>query len=441
MRSPIEYLASFGKSIHTRIMLVSLATGLLSIAVIGAMFRHGIEQPGSENPLIRAVHYFAQHLASEIGYPLNQSKIDDIRQRFDIRVRVEQADGTILFGGELPSIAEMSRHARDKSAFGATHGRYRRLFFMIEPFEGRKYAFVSSGPFMAGVNWPIIFVHLTAFVAVLWGAYALIMRMLAPIQALDHAVQQVAAGNYQTTVDLDRADELGRLAQSFNQMTERICTMLRSRDQLLLDVSHELRSPLARMKLSLEFLPQSAERQSIREEVEELEQITGTILEAARLQNYDLRLELESVDLTEMIQSTVRRYSSTGRNLVFMPPSAVFMVLADKMRSEQVIQNIIDNAIKYSPQDQPIRLEIRQNAEAIEVEIADQGVGIPTQDLPRIFEPFYRVDSSRTRTTGGFGLGLFLCQRIMRAQGGSIRVNSTVGAGTQVLLSFREAKN
>jgi signal transduction histidine kinase len=234
-------------------------------------------------------------------------------------------------------------------------------------------------------------------------------------------------------------DELGELARSFNGMSGELEEMIRAREQLLLDVSHELRSPITRIKLALEMSPESAANDSIRDDLREMEAMIAELLEKARLDSANGKLQLEDVDLSTLA-------AEAAADADARPPGAVLIgcragegpvIRADWARVRKVLANVLDNAAKYSrDRDRPVEIRIEAGTDEITVRIEDHGVGIPEAELPRIFEPFYRVDRSRSRETGGYGLGLSLCKRIMEAHGGSIAIASREGEGTEVALTF-----
>jgi signal transduction histidine kinase len=215
--------------------------------------------------------------------------------------------------------------------------------------------------------------------------------------------------------------------------------MVRSREQLLLDVSHELRSPLTRIKVALEMAPEGTAKESIRDDMAEMEAMISEILETARLDSVNGKLKLDDVDLGVLVAEAVADADIRDPGAKLMAPSAMPgpMVKADRARVRKVLGNVLDNAVKFSQgRNTPVEARIEEKPEGIVVRIKDRGVGIPAGELPRLFEPFYRVDRSRSRDTGGYGLGLSLCKRIMEAHGGGIAIVSREGEGTEVSLTF-----
>ena len=265
--------------------------------------------------------------------------------------------------------------------------------------------------------------------------YVVIRWILKPVTWLNDGVRQVSSGNFDYRMPVKRLDEFGTLAEAFNSMTGRIREMLHARERLLLDVSHELRSPITRMRVALEFMPDSAAAQGMRADIHDMEVMISEILETQRLGSPYGKLNLEQTDLASLIREVVaERAHSTPAVMVENVESGI-TVAVDRTRLKTVLKNVVDNALKYSdPAGEPVRIAIVKRLPHIVVEVRDTGHGIPVEDIPYVFEPFYRVDKSRSKHTGGYGLGLSICKIIMEAHKGGITVASELGRGTTVSL-------
>ena len=212
--------------------------------------------------------------------------------------------------------------------------------------------------------------------------------------------------------------------------------MFRAKEQLLLDISHELRSPVTRMKLQLEFLPPGETKESLREDIRDLEQMVTQILDTARLRKSAAELDLRAMDLDGLVTTAAAMFENRapGVRIADLPAVAVAV---DGQKVSTVLKNILENACKYASDSQrPVEIALtRQDRQAV-VTVRDYGIGIPEEAQPYLFEPFFRVDGSRSRETGGYGLGMSLCKTIMEAHGGGIHVKSAPGEGTTVTLVF-----
>ena len=280
-------------------------------------------------------------------------------------------------------------------------------------------------------------VLLTLLTLILAGAFLSIRWILRPLRWLQEGVQEVGRGNLKHRVPVKRSDELRELAAAFNDMTDRIRDMLHTKEQLMLDVSHELRSPITRMKVALEFLPEGQAKDSLKSDIVEMETMINEILETARMHHMHGNLKRRLINLADLLEGILAEYVNQPPGVQAGDFTSEVSLNVDPDQVKTVFQNILTNAIKFSaPDDKPVMISVKKQTDSTVVRILDHGIGIPPDELPFIFEPFYRVDKSRSQRTGGYGLGLSLCKTIMEAHGGQIEVDSKPGAGTCVSLFF-----
>ena len=264
-----------------------------------------------------------------------------------------------------------------------------------------------------------------------------IRHVLKPVKWLSAGVDEVSRGNFNHQVPVRKMDQLGRLTGSFNDMIRKIKEMLISRNQLLLDVSHEMRSPLTRIKVAMEFMPEGERKESIKEDITELEQMLTEILETERLNSEHQNLAMEEIDLVPILQEIGLKYKkrTPGIDLSTLPESC--RIKGDTERLKMCLRNILENSVKFSgDSNQAVRINIKTEDNAVIIRVQDFGRGIPQSELPYIFEPFYRVDKSRSKKTGGYGLGLSLCKKIIEAHKGTIEIDSEENKGTLVSISL-----
>ena len=238
------------------------------------------------------------------------------------------------------------------------------------------------------------------------------------------------------TVPRTTTDEFGVLTDAFNQMAARVREMITARDRLLIDVSHELRSPLTRMKVALELMPDDTQRARLSSEVAEMERMIAGLLELERLRA-GRGVTLARQDIVPIIREVVATFEDRppGVQLTDGVRDIVADIDADQLRT--VMRNLLENAVKYSlPDSRAIRVTASKVGEDAVVRVADDGAGIPSEDTERVFEPFFRVDRSRSKESGGYGLGLSICKRVLEAHGGSIALEGGNGRGATFVLRF-----
>jgi two-component system sensor histidine kinase CpxA len=282
--------------------------------------------------------------------------------------------------------------------------------------------------------------------------FLLARYLVAPVDRLRHATRQLAAGDLNVRVLpalKGRQDDLALLAADLDTMAERVRTLLETKQRLLRDVSHELRSPLARLQLALSLARREegpAERHLARIacEADRLEQLTGRTLNLARMEMPSHAIERESVDVGELLRSIAADVAIEAEvrgcrvGLVLEGP---LRVCGDSELLRSSFENVIRNAVRYSPPAGEIAISASsgsqaQIGEAVRVLVGDQGPGVPEKDLQLIFEPFYRVDAARDRAGGGVGLGLAIAARAIALHGGMIEARNAEGHGLVVSITL-----
>jgi len=253
---------------------------------------------------------------------------------------------------------------------------------------------------------------------------------LRPLLALRAGVEGVARGDLKTRVAVARNDEIGQVAEAFNQMTHRVEQMVAGRERLLADVSHELRSPLARIKVALELLPEGDKRESIRRDVREMETLISVLLERERLSARAESLAVAETDLTALVRRVVDGFAERAPGVVFEDDAESVVAEVDGELVRLLVQNLVDNAVKFSrPDSRPVEVRLRTEDDRIELLVSDDGPGIPADDVERVFEPFVKLDPARGHRRG-YGLGLNLCWRVVEAHRGTIEALPNPGGGT-----------
>jgi two-component system OmpR family sensor kinase len=300
---------------------------------------------------------------------------------------------------------------------------------------------------------------LTGPLLVLFGGFAILVIgalitarwIVRPIERLSRTARALGSGDLQARSRLDRADEIGELGHRFDEMADRIAGLLLTEKELLANVAHELRTPLTRIGVALDLANEGdgeAARASLAEiavDVSELETIVDDILTAMRFEiapgkgPSQLPLRRASVPAGEIVVASADRLRArrSTRPLEVTADDDLPAIHVDPVLFRRVIDNLLENAHKYTPDpDAPIELAAWRDGTDVVFEVSDRGVGISPEDLPRIFTAFFRSERSRSRETGGVGLGLTLAKRIVEAHGGTIEASSTVNVGTTVRVTI-----
>ena len=284
----------------------------------------------------------------------------------------------------------------------------------------------------------------------------LAQHLSAPIRRIQEGARALASENLglranagrRVSAGLEgRRDELAVLARDFDAMVDQLRANRGATTQLLRDISHELRSPLARMRVALGLArqpPADLARQLDRmeREIERLDSLISQVLKLARLHGTDAPFARESFDLDELIEEVVRDANFEGavKNCsVRLQGAANTAVNGNRDLVRSAIDNVLRNAVRYSPQGVPVDVSVMHPQNGLAILIRDGGPGVPDKDLERIFEPFYRVAESRDRDTGGEGIGLAITAQVMKAHGGSAKAVNCQGGGFEVRLNLPQA--
>ena len=317
--------------------------------------------------------------------------------------------------------------------------------------QGSGYASELYTNFQESFSEALTWAALVAGVVALAVSLFLSRRVVKPVRAMTTASQKIADGHYDERVQEPGTDELGQLAQSFNQMAEQLQQVESMRRQLIGDVAHELRTPLTAIKGSMEglidgMLPASDETyQQIHHEAERLNRLVNDLQELSRVEAGAYEMELKSVNFSTLVQTVIKRFGSQfeEKDVRFMVnlPSDLPNVQADGDRIIQVLTNLISNALRHTPAGGDVTLSTSRQGDHIHTTVKDNGVGIPPEHLLHIFTRFYRVDKSRSRQAGGSGIGLTIAKHLVEAHDGQIWVESEgEGRGSEFTFTLPLAK-
>ncbi len=294
----------------------------------------------------------------------------------------------------------------------------------------RRYALIVDGQ-MSFTPWIILLFQGLILLTVAVLCWPLAFHIGSPLRSLAKVVERFGQGELATRAQLTRKDEIGNLARSFNRMADRIETLLTAERRLLQDVSHELRSPLARLSFATELVATEPDRdkaiQRIRKEVSRLSLLVGSLLEMTRAEGDPATAQRREFLLDEIMRDLVEdctvESAARGCRIAYVSSKNVSLT-GDPELIRRATENVLRNAIRYSPEGATVDVEVGTDSGFAKVRIADKGPGVPEAELTRIFEPFYRVDDSRTASTGGVGLGLAIAMRAVRLHNGSIEASN-----------------
>jgi signal transduction histidine kinase len=432
---PKNWLNKILRSIFTKLLIVIFFAGLAVNLVVGGFF--WMHRSAAGRVLHKNVLQYLNYIITDLGAPPSLERAKQVADQASLRIYFEGANRSWATASEIYDFQKARWRSWSKKPL-IRIGRYRGHHFVeIDHAAGRFVFGLDKSIEMDTEKGRLVVILLSLLTLIFIGAFLSIRWILKPVRWLDKGVREVSRGNLKHRVPLKRSDELRDLAEAFNNMTDRIRNMLHTKERLLLDVSHELRSPLTRVKVALEFLPQGKARESIAGDISEMEKMIKGILETARMHHLHGELKLQRIKLLNLLEEVLPDLEHQPPGIQCETVSERLEINVDPGQIKTVFQNILANAIKFSDaESDPVRITIKQAPRYTVVQIIDSGIGIPPGELAFIFEPFYRVDKSRSKDTGGYGLGLSLCKTIMDAHDGKIEVASEPGKGTTVSLFF-----
>ena len=381
------------------------------------------------------------YVKEDIGSPPRIDRALSITRRVPVDIRISGPDIDWASDDEFPALEEMDfgpspYFSNDPDAWVdelqglefAVHKRHRFL-----KMRQGDYDIVVSTPRISdpptGPNLTLLIVGLGLFYLLL--GYAAVAWLFKPIRAIRDGAAHIGAGNFDYRITKIRSDQLGDLAADINQLAGDVESMLDAKRALLLGISHELRTPLSRLRLLIEFLDNEKQQQEIKVELIEMEKIIVSLLEAERLNSSHEPLVRSKVRVRALVDELINDFFDRDRDRIeVVDRSEGAFADIDEARVSLLLKNLVSNALRYSPADSgPVELVLAVEGSELVLQVRDRGPGISPEQADHIGEPFYRGDPSRTRDTGGTGLGLYLATLVARAHGGFLHLRDTAGQG------------
>jgi signal transduction histidine kinase len=415
MTGPSSLISRFAASTAIFAAAIVLLAFFSFGAIRGDIFRDSFESPLDE---------WSAYVAGRIG---SDPEIAQVAARsHQMGVMLTTQDGVFAFGpdGEPTTpeyLAEI--HSSTRTIIVQGHGELQYSFFLQDDHS-------------AGADNSLLWVLIGGLLFLVGVVYVVQLSQLRPLRWLKEGVDKVSEGDLSTRVPVVRMDEVGQVGRAFNHMTSRVEQMLNDQDRLMADVSHELRSPLARIKVALEMLPEGDKRDHIAADVREMESLTSTLLERERIKSRAAQSHKAEFDLVAITRGVVDGFQGNAPGVELAQSPDLLMLKADETLIKVLLQNLVDNAIKFSFDDSSaVQVRLTHDGDGATITVDDDGRGIPRDMAGKVLEPFVKLDPSRGHR-GGYGLGLNLCQRIVEAHSGSIRIEPREPRGTRVAVEL-----
>ena len=457
-------IAALTRSLSLRLLGIFVITALLIMIILVSFFSRGLGTQWKRTIQPHLVQY-VRYLQDEIGSPPDMARAQAIADRLPITIAIYQGEAFLYAtdGKPFPLEKLNFRHSRKITSdsedlsgvpFTASLTKRNRSGDNVLRIQENGYSVYyrldrswqdhssmrpnrKHGGSRSDENQRFqideIFEALLALALVLLASFFAIRHQLKPIQKIQKSVSRISDGELNHRIQLNGRHDLAVLGNSIDSMADRIQAMLDAKRQLLLAISHELRTPLTRARIATELFPDSANRQRLEEDLNDMQTLISDIMESERLQSNHGVLDIKYVDMHSLIESELDYYEkqlNENDQIQFDNSQLDNAVIdGDGTRLRILCRNLINNAVQHGRGRDGhllIELSLSENHESIELMVRDHGPGIPAEHIDRLTEAFYRPDSSRTRDTGGFGMGLTLASLIAEAHGGKLTISSKV---------------
>jgi two-component system sensor histidine kinase CpxA len=446
------------RSLFLRLLVSTWLTTTVLVGIFAAI--HAWAFSSESGPLHRQPNVRAVELRGELALVCQRASLGDCDKSLkktdphDSEVGLYQ-DGTLVMGSAIDGADALIAEAKSSSEKVAQVSSGREVVAVVLTRDP-SYVAVSSEPVRS--PWMFFIVpetlpyRLGAIIVVTGLVSVLLARWLSrPLRTLRAATQKVAEGDLSVRVtdSLDGADDESlALGRDMDRMTERIGALLEAQRRLLRDVSHELRSPLARLGIALELVrrkstPDTAPQfERIERETTRLNEMIGELLTLSRLEAAGAPEHAEKVDLSALAAAIVEDVAFEAeqhQTQVALDARPAVKLEGDRELLRRAIENVLRNAVRFTDHGSTIDVALTENDGAIELRVRDRGPGVPEEAAEKIFEPFYRVDTDRARAKGGTGIGLAITHRAVVLHGGTVTAKNAQGGGLEIVMRFPRA--
>jgi len=420
----------FRHSLSGRLTLLFIGMAVLFVLLVGAGIGRAFHD--HYNLTLRPhLQRYIEYMRHDIGIPPNLARADALSRELPVIIQIAGPDGVWVSRGAPADLGALELRTRTPTRDNGNEYRYGE-------HNGSEYFVLRDGPYTFAFSvpsgkpayrylWPI-----AALLLVLALLYHATRWLIRPIGRIQTGVERIGTGELDYRIEVSRRDELGDLANSINGMADEIRRMLEAKRELLLAISHELRSPLTRAKVAVALLDDPQQRDEITRDLDELDRLVEELLETERLTTRHRVLDRHSVSLNALVEEVIASFFA-GTDVKRVLPAQDVQAEVDSARIKLLLKNLLDNAVRHTPDGAaPPEVTLISTPDGCTLTVRDHGTGIAPEHLPHLTEPFYRADPARRRETGGYGLGLYLCRVIAEAHGGMLAIDSAPSQGTTV---------
>ena len=387
------------------------------------------------------------YVRNDIGDPPSIERAIAITEQVPVDIRISGAGFDWASDPDFPTMDELDFGASD--VFSEDPGAWLNELDDVEfavagihrflKINQSDFSIVVSTPRISDTSTGPDLLPIIIAIGLIWlfVAYLCVRWLFRPIRNIRDGASKIGQGDFDYRITGYRQDQLGDLATDVNKLAEDVRNMLDAKRQLLLGISHELRSPLSRLRLALEFIDDDDKKEDLRAELTEIDQIIGSLLEAERLNTRHAALQRSSVLVRELVEQLIETYFDRDQDRIEVSVEGDSLEAdIDHVRTALLLKNLVSNALRYSDKDEVVRVGAARKDGDLVFTVEDHGPGFSADQVAKFGEPFYRGDPSRTRDTGGYGLGIYLAKLVAEAHGGSLVVDDSYTKGARLVATL-----
>jgi signal transduction histidine kinase len=426
------------RSLYLRIFLASLLTVILSLAAFIGVTRSVIGRAIGD--LFKSTYSLQLDQAARAFETSGRAGVTtflaDLDRAFGAEHHLLDSQGIDLTDGfDRSAMLSAVRNANDRPAM--IEGR---VVYGRQSKDGRYWLIVADEPPFS--MWSFAPFYLLILGTVLFVSWLVAVGIASPLRTLANAADRFGRGDFSARVAYRGKSEIGMLATSFNEMAERIETLMTAERRLLQDISHELRSPLARLNFAAELARTAPDREAaidrLQRDIDRLSSLVAELLDITRAEGDPAARRIQAVDLNRLMEDVVEacRLDAGARGCTISVEGRASQTIdGDRELLRRALENVLRNAVAHAPDQTEVTLSLLEEAKRVTIVIRDRGPGVPEALLTGIFAPFYRVDESREARTGGLGLGLSITSRAVHLHHGTVRAENA-NPGLRVILTL-----
>ncbi|MFT5894069.1 MAG: signal transduction histidine kinase [bacterium] len=446
----------FSSSLSLRLLSIFIATAALLFMILVAAFSSGMNGQWRRSIQPHLVQY-VEYVQQDLGSPPIPNRADALSARLLVDIYIYEnnlfiysTNGQTLKVDDLTFVSVTRRiSSSDRKtnsrlnldAYISNHSNERKRILRIDQKGFSVYYDLQNlGPRQRHLSgyFNELLLALVGLAIVLTGSYFAIRQQLLPIRQIQKSVKRMSNAELEHRINRSGSSDLDVLSQSIDSMADRLQALLDAKRQLLMALSHELRSPVTRARITTELLEETRHKERLLDDLQNMERIINDIMESERLQSSHAVLNKQSVNLYFILSDELNRLCP-GVTLTSSKNISGYHIEADEARLRIVFRNLLLNAIQHgtlNSEKPKIEAALTDESEFLEIVIRDHGVGILPNQLKYVADPFYRPDPSRSRNTGGFGMGLTLAKLITEAHAGTMKIESypDIEPGTRITI-------